>query len=220
MKGSNSSAPVIIKAKIFGREASKVDSQVPLVRFSGEKSWVIGEVLLEITIDNAPLTRSETLNFVIIRSNSTYNMLLGRKAMQKIGMVVSTIHGAVKFCTTQGIRIVFSTHEFGRIEGIKKVKEMSSSNTEGVFSCINAEEKIIVNSKYPEQTDTIGKQLPKHFKERLQNILRTNADDFAWTYANMTGIPRTITVNRKPFNTEHKLNEYSHIKPIKQKDKA
>nr|GEX63424.1 reverse transcriptase domain-containing protein [Tanacetum cinerariifolium] len=27
---------------------------------------------------------------------------------------------------------------------------------------------------------------------------------------------RTIMVDRKPFNTEHKLNEYSHIKPIKQ----
>ncbi|GKE87394.1 reverse transcriptase domain-containing protein [Tanacetum coccineum] len=33
----------------------------------------------------------------------------------------------------------------------------------------------------------------------------------------MTGIPRTLTVDGKPFNTEHKLNEYSHIKPIKQK---
>ncbi|GJX11313.1 reverse transcriptase domain-containing protein [Tanacetum coccineum] len=93
-KGSNSSAPVIIKAKIFGRkvgqvhmdsgssceiiyehcflklkpsiQASKVDSHVPLVGFSGEKSQAIGEVLLEITIGNASLTRSETLNFVIV----------------------------------------------------------------------------------------------------------------------------------------------------------
>ncbi|GJU31594.1 reverse transcriptase domain-containing protein [Tanacetum coccineum] len=37
------------------------------------------------------------------------------------------------------------------------------------------------------------------------------------TYANMTGIPRTIMVGGKSFNTEHKLNEYKHIKPIKQK---
>ncbi|GKB29555.1 hypothetical protein Tco_0868956 [Tanacetum coccineum] len=83
-------------------QASKVDLQVLLVGFLGEKSWAIGEVLLEITIGNAPLTRSETLNFII-------------------------------------------------------------------------------------------------------------------THADMTGIPRTITVNRKPFNTKHKLNEYSHIKPIKKR---
>ncbi|GKE89790.1 hypothetical protein Tco_1567265 [Tanacetum coccineum] len=36
----------------------------------------------------------------------------------------------------------------------------------------------------------------------------------------MTGIPRTIMVEGKPFNTEHKLNEYSHIKPINQKKRG
>ncbi|GJU37482.1 reverse transcriptase domain-containing protein [Tanacetum coccineum] len=223
-KGSNSSAPVIIKVKIFGREpsiqASKVDSQFLLVGFSGEKSWAIGEVLLEITIGNAPLTRSETLNFVIERSNSPYNMLLGRTTLKKMGMVVSTIHGAVKFHTTQGIGTVFSTHGSDKIEGVNKVRETSPVNTEGVLSRTDAEKKIIVNIKYLEQTVTIGKQLPERFKERLQNLLRTNADVFAWTHANMTGIPRTITINGKPFNMEHKLNEYSHIKPIKQKRRS
>ncbi|GJX28518.1 hypothetical protein Tco_0236597 [Tanacetum coccineum] len=152
-EGSNSSTPVIIKAKIFAREVERLhmdsDSSFLSVRFSGEKSGAIGEVLLEITIGNAPLTRSETLNFVIVRSNSLYNMLLGRTTMQKIGM-------------------------------------------NGVLSCTDAEEKIIVNSK-------------------------TNVDVFAWTHADMTRIPRTIKVNGKPFNMKHKLNEYSHIKPIKQK---
>ncbi|GJT06631.1 reverse transcriptase domain-containing protein [Tanacetum coccineum] len=33
----------------------------------------------------------------------------------------------------------------------------------------------------------MGKQLPEHFKERLQNLLRTNADVSAWTHADMTG---------------------------------
>nr|GEV43614.1 hypothetical protein [Tanacetum cinerariifolium] len=89
-KGSNSSTPVVIKAKIFIRktyiQASKVDSQVLLVGFLGGKSQAIGEVLLEITIGDTPLSRSETLNFVIVRSNSPYNMLLGRTIMPKIGL--------------------------------------------------------------------------------------------------------------------------------------
>ncbi|GKB92653.1 hypothetical protein Tco_0964925 [Tanacetum coccineum] len=84
-----------------------------------------------------------------------------------MGMVVSTIHGAVKFYTTQGIRTVFSSYELGKIKGVKKVRETSLSNIEGVISCANAEEKIIVNNKYPEQTVTIRKQLKEHFKERL-----------------------------------------------------
>ncbi|GJZ76882.1 reverse transcriptase domain-containing protein [Tanacetum coccineum] len=75
-------APVIIEAKIFGRKvgrvymdgrssceiiyescfkklnptikATKVDLETPLVGFSGERSWSIGEVSLEITIGDAP----------------------------------------------------------------------------------------------------------------------------------------------------------------------
>ncbi|GJY08321.1 hypothetical protein Tco_0375375 [Tanacetum coccineum] len=213
-KGRNSSAPVIIKAKIFGREvgrvhmdsgslceviyehcflklkpsiqASKVDSRVSLVGFLGEKSWAIGEVLLDITIGNALLTRSKTLNFFIVGLNSPYKTCVRKDNMKKLGYV----------------------------------RETSPSNIEGVLGCINAEERIIVNNKYPEQTVPIRKQLPEHFKERLQNILRTNVDVFAWTHDDMTGIPRTITVNGKPINTDHKLNEYSHIKPIKQKRRS
>ncbi|GJR21431.1 hypothetical protein Tco_0969958 [Tanacetum coccineum] len=35
-------------------------------------------------------------------------------------------------------------------EGVKKIRETSPANTKGVLSCTDAEEKIIVNSKYPE----------------------------------------------------------------------
>ncbi|GKD27994.1 hypothetical protein Tco_1234208, partial [Tanacetum coccineum] len=123
-RGSNYSAPVIIKEKIFGRESS-------------------GEIPLEIMIGDTPLARRETLNFFIVRSDSPYNMLLGRIAMQKMGIVVSTLNEAIKFQTAKGIRTVFSSYESDKIkEGMKK---------------------------------------------------------------------------GKPFKIEHKLNEYSHIKPIKQK---
>ncbi|GJT99770.1 hypothetical protein Tco_1110109 [Tanacetum coccineum] len=54
---------------------------------------------------------------------------------------------------------------------------------------------------------TIGKQLPEHFKKELRNLLRANADIFAWTHADITGILRTIMVDGKPFKTEHKLND-------------
>ncbi|GJR76240.1 hypothetical protein Tco_0088605 [Tanacetum coccineum] len=163
-KGSNSLALVVIKAKIFERGVGRVHMDSG----SSCESWAIGEVLLEITISDAPFSRSENLNFIIVRSNSPYNMLLGRTTMQKIGMVVSIIHGAVKFHTTQGIRIVFSTHESKKIgEGVKKIKETSLANTEEVLSYTDVEEKIIVNSKYPEQTVTIKKHLLEHFKERV-----------------------------------------------------
>ncbi|GJS79644.1 reverse transcriptase domain-containing protein [Tanacetum coccineum] len=234
-------APVIIEAKIFRREvgrvnmysgssceiiyehcfeklnptikATKVDLKTPLVGFSRERSWSIGEVPLETTIGDAPLSRIETLNFVIVRSDSSHNMLLGRTAMQRMGIVVSTIHGAIKLHTKKGIIIVLSADETD--EGTKRARKILSTNEERVLSCVNTEEKIIVNDKYLDQTVTIEKQLPEHFKKELQNLLKSNTDVFAWTHADMTGIPRTIMVEEKPFNMEHKLNEYSHVKPIK-----
>ncbi|GJS14616.1 reverse transcriptase domain-containing protein [Tanacetum coccineum] len=196
-------APVIIGAKIFGRKvgrvymdsgssceiiyehcfkklnpaikAARVDLKTPLVGFSGECSWFVGEILLEITIGDVPLSRTETLNFIIVRSNSSHNMLLGRIAMQRMGIIVSTIHGAINFHTKKGIRTVFLTAEAD--EGTKRTKRIPATNEERILNYINAEEKII---------------------------------------ADMTGILRTIMVEGKPFNTEHKLNEYNHIKPIKQ----
>ncbi|GJT69634.1 hypothetical protein Tco_1028920 [Tanacetum coccineum] len=208
-----SNTPVIIKAAVFGRKVGRVYRTVE-AQCEGKRSWSIREVPLEITIGEHPLSRTETLNFIIVKSDSPHNMLLGRTSMQKIGIVVSTIHGAIKFHTKKGVETVLSIGEAG--EETKKARRTLTINKERIPSCDDTEEKIVVNDKYPEQMVTIGKQLPEHFKKELRNLLRANADIFAWTHADMTGIPRTIMVDGKPFNTKHKLNEYSHIKPIKQ----
>ncbi|GJZ76883.1 reverse transcriptase domain-containing protein [Tanacetum coccineum] len=141
-------------------------------------------------------------------------MLLGRTAMQRMGILVSTIHEAIKFHTEKGIKTVLSIDEAN--EGTRRARKIPTTSKERVLNCINVEEKIIINDKYLDQTVTIGKQLPDHFKKVLQNLLKSNADVFVWTHFDMTGIPRTIMVERKPFNTEHKMNKYSHIKGIKQ----
>ncbi|GJR14627.1 hypothetical protein Tco_0797279 [Tanacetum coccineum] len=84
-RGNNLSAPVIIKAKVFGRE--------------------VGQVHMD--------------------SGSSYET-----TMQKMEIIVFTIHGAIKFHTAKGIGTVFSTHESDKIkEGMKKVREMPPEST-------------------------------------------------------------------------------------------
>ncbi|GJT18174.1 hypothetical protein Tco_0876880 [Tanacetum coccineum] len=205
-----SNAPVIIEAVVFERKVGRVYMD------NGSTCESIGEVLLEIIIGEHPLSRTETLNFVIVKSDSPHNMLLGRTAMQKIGIVVSIIHGAIKFHTKKGVGTVLSVGEAW--EETKKARRFLTISKERITNCDDTEEKIVVNNKYPEHMVTIGKQLPEHFKKELRSLLRANADIFAWTHADMTGIPRTSMVDGKPFNTEHKLNEYSHIKPTKQNE--
>ncbi|GJT48349.1 reverse transcriptase domain-containing protein [Tanacetum coccineum] len=188
-----SNAPVIIEVAVFGRKvgrvymdsgstceviyehcfeklnptikATRVNMKTSLVGFSGKCSWSVGEVPLEITIGEHPLSRTDSLNFVIVKSDSPHNMMLGRTAMQKIGIMVSTIRGAKKFHTKKGFGTVLSVGEAG--EETKKAERTLTISKERIPSCDDTEEKIIVNDKYLEQMVTIGKQLPEHFKKEL-----------------------------------------------------
>ncbi|GJY19491.1 hypothetical protein Tco_0390982 [Tanacetum coccineum] len=136
LSDKSSANPIIIKAYVSGRQVNRVykdsgslcevvyehgflklnpstrslrvDSKTPLVVFSREHSWPLGEVPLEITIGEGLLTVTKTLNFVIVISDSPHNLLLGRTAMQQMGIVVSTIHGAIKFHTPKGIGTLLS----------------------------------------------------------------------------------------------------------------
>ncbi|GJW37099.1 hypothetical protein Tco_0060019 [Tanacetum coccineum] len=204
----NSSNPVIIKVRVSGRQVNRVymdsgnscevnyehcflklkpsirslrvDSKIPLIGFYGEHSWPLREVPLQVTVGESPYTRTETLNFVIVRSNSPYNLLLRRTAMQKMGIVVSTIHATIKFHTPCGIDTVFSTYEPNKVEeGQKKAKETVPKVSKNVLRCVDTEKGIIVNEKHPEQTVVIRKQLPTSFKRKLQDLMRSNVDVFA-----------------------------------------
>ncbi|GJZ74537.1 reverse transcriptase domain-containing protein [Tanacetum coccineum] len=133
-----SSDPVIIKVYISGRQVNRayldggsscdviyehcflklkpsirslrVDSNTPLVGFSGEQSWPLGEIPQEVTIGEGPIAVTKTLTFVIIKSDSPHNLLLGRTAMQQMGIVVSTVYEAIKFHTPRGSGTIFSEY--------------------------------------------------------------------------------------------------------------
>ncbi|GJR20389.1 reverse transcriptase domain-containing protein [Tanacetum coccineum] len=174
-----SSDPVIIKVYISGRQVNRVyldggssceviyehcflklkpsirslrvDSNTPLIGFSREQSWPLGEIPLEVTIGEGLITVTKTLTFVIIKSDSPHNLLLGRTAMQQIGIVVSTVHGAIKFHTPRGIGTIFSEYN------AQKPKEEEDGptnkyqgNEENVLSCIDTEERVVINDYVPQ----------------------------------------------------------------------
>lgn len=103
-------------------KSKRVESKMPLIGFSGERSWPLGEIPLEVTLGSGRLARTEILNFVIVRSKSPYNMIFGLTAMQKMGIVVSTVHAIVKFQTANGIGIVFSSYHEERYKKAHKDK--------------------------------------------------------------------------------------------------
>ncbi|GJS35615.1 hypothetical protein Tco_0533997 [Tanacetum coccineum] len=81
-------------------------------------------------------------------------------------------------------------------------------------------EKVLVNSKYPEQTVTIRRQLPTQFKQKLVKLLRDNSDIITWKYYDRIGIPRTLKIGEEIFVTKHKLNEDKKVIPVQQKKRG
>ncbi|GJU05000.1 hypothetical protein Tco_1121430 [Tanacetum coccineum] len=181
---SGSSCEVIYKHCFLKLKPSirslRVDSNTSLVGFSWEHSWPLGEVPLDITIGENLFARMEILHFVIVRYNSLHNLLLRRTVMQRMGIVVSTIHRAIKFHNPRGISIVFSTCDSNKTrEEQDKLNEASQEATKSILSCVDTKERIVINGKYSEQTIIIGKQLPTSFKIKLLDLLRAYADVFA-----------------------------------------
>ncbi|GKC75411.1 hypothetical protein Tco_1126185 [Tanacetum coccineum] len=76
----------------------------------------------------------------------------------------------------------------------------------------NPPEKVVINGGYPEQTITIRGNLTDECRSGLIEILHKHADAFAWTLADMIGIPRSIA--------EHELKTYPHIDPRGQRKRS
>ncbi|GJR61087.1 reverse transcriptase domain-containing protein [Tanacetum coccineum] len=248
-KTIGSSDPIIIKVYISGRQANKayldrgssceiiyehcflklkpsirslrVDSNTLFVSFSAEQSWPWGEIPLEVTIGEGPIAVTKTLTFVIVKSDSPHNLLLGRTVMKQIGIVVSTVHRAIKFHTPRGIGTIFSKYDSHKPkEEEDGPTNKYQGNEKNILSCIDTEKRMVINNKYPEQKITIGRQLPTRIKIRLRDLLKRYVDVFTWTSAHIMGVPRVLMIEGETFNTEHRINVFNHAKPVKQKKKS
>ncbi|GJR68286.1 reverse transcriptase domain-containing protein [Tanacetum coccineum] len=163
------------------------DVYITLSGFSGEQVSPLGEVSLLITVGEAPHHRSEQITFLIVRSDSPNNMLLGRTVIIGLGIIPSTMHSVVLYQSEDRPRVIMSEYQ-------------------DVQRC-----------EYPEQTVIIGRQLPTKAKQELIKLLKENVDVFAWQYSDMTGTPRTLRIGGTNFATKHKLNKNKKVTPVQQK---
>ncbi|GJT30902.1 hypothetical protein Tco_0911177 [Tanacetum coccineum] len=95
--------PMIIEAEIGEVKNQMVPATAPLIGFSGEIIWPMGQILLPVKIGEADHSTSTWMNFVVVRSPSLYNGIIGRPGVRKIQAVPSTAHGMIKFPVPGGI---------------------------------------------------------------------------------------------------------------------
>ncbi|GJV31123.1 reverse transcriptase domain-containing protein [Tanacetum coccineum] len=67
-----------------------------LVGFSGEIIWPLGQVSLLVKIGDEEHSTSAWMNFMVVRSHSPYNGIIGRPGVRRIKAIPSTAHGMLK----------------------------------------------------------------------------------------------------------------------------
>nr|GFA02433.1 reverse transcriptase domain-containing protein [Tanacetum cinerariifolium] len=98
----------ILYEHCFNRLRPEVKNQMlsvtaPLIGFSGEIIWPMGQILLPVKIGDAKHSTSAWMNFVVVRSPSLYSGIIWRPKIKKIQAIPSTTHGMLKFPVLEGI---------------------------------------------------------------------------------------------------------------------
>ncbi|GJY66951.1 reverse transcriptase domain-containing protein [Tanacetum coccineum] len=102
------SALEILYEHCFNRLRLEIKNQLvptttPLIGFIGEIIWPIGQIQLLVTIRDEEHFASAWMNFVIVRSPSSYNGIIKRFRVRKLQAVPSTVHGMLKILVEGGV---------------------------------------------------------------------------------------------------------------------
>nr|GEV01906.1 hypothetical protein [Tanacetum cinerariifolium] len=95
------SALEIMYEHYFSRLRPEIKKQLipattPLIRFSGEIIWPIGQIQLLVMIGDEEHPASAWMNFMVVRSQSPYNEIIGRPGVRKLQAVPLTAHGMLE----------------------------------------------------------------------------------------------------------------------------
>nr|GEY92581.1 reverse transcriptase domain-containing protein [Tanacetum cinerariifolium] len=179
----------ILYEHCFNRRRPEINSQmVPvttsLTGFSGETIWPLGQLRLLVTIGDATHSTKAWMNFMVVKSMSPYNGIIGRPGLKAIQAVPSTVHGMLKFPVDGGIATIRST--------ILIPTECASVTT----SSVTPEERtrpanftVAFHPDFPDQEVVIGGSLSDKGRTELCSVLKKNLDIFAWQPSDMTEAP-------------------------------
>ncbi|GKB77135.1 reverse transcriptase domain-containing protein, partial [Tanacetum coccineum] len=186
-----------------------IPATTSLIGFSGETIWPICQISLLVKIGDEEHSTFAWMNFMVIRSPSQHNGIIGRTGIRKIHVVPSTTHGMLKFPVKGGTVTIRSNRVIPM-----ECAMISGPNTQHPVTSQVLEEKIkmAIHPDYPEQTIAIGSTLTEKGRKELCALLRQNLDVFSWKPADMTGVPRHMA--------EHRLNVREGCPPVRQKKKG
>ncbi|GJU02606.1 hypothetical protein Tco_1112944 [Tanacetum coccineum] len=180
-----------------------------LTGFTGEKIWPMGQLRLPVMVGNKEHSTTAWMNFMVIRSPSPYNGIIGRPGISAIRAVPSTAHGMLKFPVDGGIVTIYNTAAPPK-ECNTVTCDVTQTQRQHAPKVTNL--KVAIHPDYPEQEVSIGGSLSDTGRAAVCALLQRNLDIFAWEPKHMTGVPRSIT--------EHKLKIRQGYSPVRQKKRG
>nr|GEX69126.1 reverse transcriptase domain-containing protein [Tanacetum cinerariifolium] len=168
-----------------------------------------GSLTLLVTIEDADHSTRAWMNFMIVRSLSPYNGIIGRPGINKIQAVPSTAYRMLKFPVDRGIVTIRSTI----LIPVECTMVITSSKEIPKEAGVRHENfKVALHSNFPDQEVAIGGTLSAKGRTKLCLLLKKNLDIFAWQPSYMTGVPRSVA--------EHRLNIREGYSPVWQKKRG
>ena len=100
-----------------------------LYGFAGDKVEVRGHIELRTTFTDGTTSRTVNIRYLVVNTPSAYNILLGRPALNRIGVVASTRHMKMKLPSLEGMVITIKSDQ----KEAKKCYENSLKTKREVF---------------------------------------------------------------------------------------
>jgi len=186
---------------------------------------VHGYVDLRTTFSNNQAPKTIVVRYIVVNAPSSYNLLLGRPSLNKLGVVVSTTHMKMKFPTTEGIVIMRVDQEIARKcyesslharrtyaiaqsgsvrEGIRESETeldlRSFGKHRGLKPVGDLKEVEISSGKKVK----IGSNLDPRTESELCQVLQSNLIYLAWMAQDMPGINPDVICHRLNVNSKYK----------------
>ncbi|KAL2247804.1 UNVERIFIED_CONTAM: Retrovirus-related Pol polyprotein from transposon [Sesamum indicum] len=224
---SGSSADIIFKNVVdrMGLENARLEPvKTPLVGFGGSEVASLGTIELPVSMGEEPKRKTLMVKFLVVDTPFTYNVILGRPGLNSFRAVISTYHMKMKFPTEYGIGEVSCDQKEARkcynlsIKGEprskkQKVREDAEPRPYEAEHLKPSEEykAIRLATEDPSKTTRIGSSMNEG-EMAMIDFLRKNADMFAWSPSDFTGIDPKVIV--------HRLNVDPMARPVQQRKRT
>ncbi|XP_073017975.1 uncharacterized protein [Primulina eburnea] len=200
--------------------------ETALFGFAGHTVYPRGEITLPLTLGAEELRKTVMTVFTVVNAPTSYNIILGRPAMNALRAVASAYHQKLKFPVGNIIGEVRGDQPSSRKCYAETVKienkrarrdgESRRSGKEEVHSIQQVhmvegeeQEEVGVLPGQPMKTTKIARDLEPATRAQLLQCLEKNADIFAWSSSELVGV--------SPHMAEHRLNIIPGSRVVKQR---